>query len=208
MIKYEEIYIPPTKSAKILEKWRVEENVSLTSLQRIVDYTYDVVYNVFTGKNKDTSLERAARISLALGHNLEEFCEQAFEGNEEMLSTLLPSRQKAKELEAALDEMKAQNSSIPQNEHHASLITDQFKIELFERFTKMQEEHEHRMEEEYKVQIAELKESAKAIEDYEKNKYDDMKQMYERIVKKQEEIIASQEKKIAKLAGALSAEAR
>lgn len=208
MVKYEEIFIPPTKSAKIFEKWRTEENVSLTTLQKIVKYSYDVVYNVFAGKNKDTSLERVGRISLALGHNLEEFCEEAFDNNEELLLALIPSRKQLKELEAVLDEMKIKNSSIQQNAHHASLITDQFKIELFERFTKMQEEHEHRMEEEYKAQIVEMKESAKAIEDYEKNKYDDMKAMYERIIKHQEETIATQEKKIAKLAGALSAEAR
>ena len=217
MIKYEEILIPPAKAAKIVEKWRMDEDLSLASLHKTVKYSYDVVYNVFDGKNKDTSLERMSRISLALGHNLEEFCEEAFDGNEKLLQELFPSRKKLREIQAISCESKDENLSIQQadeqiNENHFHVnhthehSATEIEIELFDRFTKMRDEHEHKMEEEHKIQIAELKENARAIEAYETNKYNEMKAMYERIIAKQEEIIAAQSKKITRLAGALASE--
>lgn len=187
MIKYENILIPPDKAAKILENWRAEEDVSLTSLHRTVQYSYDVIYNVFGGKNKDTSLERMSRISLALGHSLEEFCEAAFGENEKLLQELIPSRKKLREIQAlsceSLDEFlsdRQADAQIDTKNAHEHIATE-VEIELFDRFTKMRDEHEHKMEEEYKAQ------------------YNEMKAMYERIIAKQEETIAAQAKKIAKL---------
>lgn len=188
MIKYENILIPPDKAAKIVENWRAEEDVSLTSLHRTVQYSYDVIYNVFGGKNKDTSLERMSRISLALGHSLEEFCEAAFGENEELLQELFPSRKKLREIQALSCEkeneflserqVNPQTDSTRSSHEHAAT---EVEIELFNRFTKMRDEHEHKMEEEYKTQ------------------YNEMKAMYERIIAKQEETIAAQAKKITKL---------
>ena len=206
MLKYEDISIPPVKSAKIFDTWRRDEDLSLASIRKTVNYTYDVIYNVFEGKNKDTSLERASRIALALGHDLEEFCFLAFDGNEELLQLLIPSRKKAKELEKVLSELPDKNSSIQQKveqimvedenqektiktaHDYAHQHSEEFEIQIFDRFTKMREEYEHKMEDEFKLQ------------------YNEMKAMYERIIAKQEQIIDAQAKKITKLAGALGSE--
>lgn len=224
MIDVTKLNIQTNLTVKIFTKWAEEEKVSLTSIHNQTGYSYDIINNVFRAKNKDVSLERVGRISLVLGHSLEEFCELAFDNDENILCDLFPSRRKLRELEEKMRELdQSALSAMPDNGqtlvqtqvcvektiqvsddfHSQHIYGDDFETHILERFRRARDEFEKKMEESYKQQIIELKESSKEKENHLNSKYEEMKAMYERIIKRQKETIISQRRRIYWVLGAL-----
>lgn len=232
MIDLTKITIPTTLAADILNKWADAEKITLASISKQSGYTYDVIHNVFSAKNKDVSLERAGRISYILGHSLEEFCELAFNHDEEILCSLFPSRQIVKELEEKLRQIEEQNLSISpnssQNEVQALVQTQVYaekttqiveKVEgipqathlmhgdtnlgVLEEFMKVRNHYGEKLEGRYQLQIEELHESLKELKTQYEQKYEDRKQLYERMIASQRETIRSQRRRLVWVTSAL-----
>ena len=224
MIDVTRLTIKTDLAAKIFIKWAEEEKVPLTSIRSQTGYSYDIINNVFHAKNKDVSLERVGRISLVLGHSLEEFCELAFDNDEEILCDLFPSRRKLRELEEKMRELDQSALSVMPNNgqtlvqtqvyaektiqvsetsHSSHIYGEDFEAHILERFRRVRDESEKRLEEGYKGQIHEIKELGREKEAHLNSKYEEMKAMYERVIKRQEEAIKSQRKRIYWALGAL-----
>ena len=224
MVDVTRLTIKADFAAKIFTKWAEEEKVPLTSIRSQTGYSYDIINNVFHAKNKDVSLERVGRISLVLGHSLEEFCELSFDNDEEILCDLFPSRRKLRELEEKVCELdQSALSAVPNNgqtlvqtqvyaektiqvsetSHSSNIYGEDFEAHVLDRFRRVRDESEKRLEEGYKGQIHEIKEFGKEKEAHLNSKYEETKAMYERIIKQQEETIKSQRKRICWAFGAL-----